>query len=96
MGVIGNDRHQGLHFTYPRYRVACALRSGDIIVNNVHEWHANTPVRNAQPGWERISIVLYYRKHMLECESMTEEQKKQEDYYNAHPQYQRVTSSNAS
>ena len=85
MGVIGNDRHQGLYFTYPRYRVACDLRSGDIIVNNVHEWHANTPVRNTAPGWERISIVMYYREHMLQCGSMTEEQQKMEDYRNTYP-----------
>ena len=85
MGVIGNDHYQGLYFTYPRYRVACALRSGDIIVNNVHEWHANTPVHNAAPGWERISIVLYYREHMLYCATRTEEQQKMEDFLNTHP-----------
>lgn len=86
MGVIGNDRYAGMYFCYPRYRVGVDVRSGDIIINNVHEWHCNTPVRDESPGWERISIVHYFREHMVDCQSVDTERQKVEDFFNAHPE----------
>lgn len=85
MGVIGNDRYRGGLFVYPKYRIAFDIRSGDLIVNNVHEWHANTPLQG-EPGFERISIVMYYREHMFECATPAEEEAKRQAFYKEDPE----------
>lgn len=85
MGVIGNDNYDGGLFVYPKYRVAFDIRSGDLVINNVHEWHANTPLRG-RPGYERISIVMYYREHMLRCAAPTIEEKKRAAFVEGDPE----------
>ena len=68
MGLLGNNQYNGCYFTYPKYRVACNLRHGDLIIDDVHEWHGNTPlVPYEGQEHERISIVMYYREYMADC-----------------------------
>jgi hypothetical protein len=48
------------------------VRSGDVCFFDVHEFHGNTEIK-AKGNYERISIVCYYRKNMINCKSAQEE-----------------------
>ncbi len=56
----------GGYYTYPKFKVAADLRTRDVILADVHEWHGNTPLIG-NPGYERISNVFYYRNNMYHC-----------------------------
>jgi len=65
--------YTGCYFTFPAFRVAVDLRSGDILCADVHQWHGNTPFHGRRGKYERVSCVFYYREHMHECGSAEEE-----------------------
>ncbi len=64
---------EGCYLCWPAYRVAANMRTGDVLLADVHEWHGNTPLKQVSKQYERISCVFYYRKGMAECGSATEE-----------------------
>lgn len=69
---------------FPEYRVGVDLQDRDLILFDAHEWHGNTqfdpkPLRkvhgqlDGDPGFERISIVSYFRTKMTQCGSGQDE-----------------------
>lgn len=73
MSVLQAGRYTGGHLIFPQYRVAVDIRSGDVLLADVHEWHGNSPLRGVPGRYERISCVFYYRRKMIECGSAAEE-----------------------
>lgn len=76
---------------FPEYRVGVDLQDSDVILMDAHEWHGNTqfdpePKRkpNGQleedPGYERISVVCYYRTNMVKCGSFMDEVERRRVY----------------
>lgn len=63
----------GCYFCLPKYRVAVDMRTSDVLLADVHEWHGNTPLRGLPGTYERLSFVLYYRENMFRCKSAEEE-----------------------
>jgi hypothetical protein len=63
---------EGGFTVWPQFRVGCDLQSGDIVFADVHEWHANTPIRPVA-RWQRLSCIFYYRERMIQCGSAQEE-----------------------
>lgn len=63
----------GGYYTYPKYKVAASLRTQDVILADVHEWHGNTPILGVKGGYSRISCVFYYRNNMQYCGRADEE-----------------------
>lgn len=57
----------GCYFCLPEYRVAVDMRTSDVLLADVHEWHGNTPFRGLPGTYERLSFVLYYRENMHRC-----------------------------
>ena len=57
----------------PKYKIGFDVRSGDVCFFDVHEFHGNTEIK-AKGKYERISVVCYYRKNMINCKSAQEEQ----------------------
>jgi Oxygenase domain of the 2OGFeDO superfamily len=75
-GIISCVRrgiYQGGWLVFPEYEVAADLQDGDVIFFNSHDWHGVTPFHDTQAGYERISIVYYFRTKMTECGSPAEE-----------------------
>lgn len=74
MTALRAGRYDGCYLTWPQYRVAADLQSGDVILADVHEWHGNTPFKTFEgEPYERLSLVFYYREKMRECGTAAEE-----------------------
>ena len=63
----------GLHLVFPQYKVAVRIRSTDILLADVHEWHGNSPLHGQLGKYERLSFVLYLRSKVTSCLSAKEE-----------------------
>lgn len=74
MSAFSAGGYKGCYLVFPKYRVAADMRTGDVILCDVHEWHGNTPLvpQEGKPH-ERISCVFYYRENMLKCGTAKEE-----------------------
>jgi len=73
LSVLQTGKYHGGFFVIPKYRVAVDLRTTDVLLADVHEWHGNTEITPITENWERISCVFYYREKMHECGSAAEE-----------------------
>lgn len=68
--VLGSGEYTGGYLVFPQYRIAVNVRPGDLLLVNNHEvLHGNTPIVLNHPKAERISVVCYFRKKMLELKS---------------------------
>ena len=63
--VIERGKYTGGEICFPQYGIGVDLREGDILFMNVHEWHANLPMK-FEKGAERMSVVCYLRKKVWE------------------------------
>jgi Oxygenase domain of the 2OGFeDO superfamily len=73
MSVIHAGEYGGGYLCFPKYGVAVDMRSQDVLLADVHEWHGNTPLHGKEGEYERISTVLYYRSKMRHCGTPTQE-----------------------
>lgn len=60
--------YTGANLTFPKWRVAVDLRPGDYLAFSPHEVHGNTEL-GGPDGYSRMTLVLYFREKMLDCES---------------------------
>lgn len=76
--------YQGGWLCFPEYRVAVDMQDRDLLLMDAHAWHGNTqfspePERDlngrliGDPGFERISVVSYFRTNMVKCGSAEDE-----------------------
>jgi hypothetical protein len=73
MSCLRNDKYDGAYLVFPAYRVAVNFAHGCLCLADVHEWHSNTGFKNMRAGYERITLVFYYREKMIHCKSAREE-----------------------
>jgi len=73
MSCLRNDKYDGAYLVFPAYRVAVNFAHGCLCLADVHEWHSNTPFTRMRYGYERITLVFYYREKMIHCKSAREE-----------------------
>lgn len=66
--VISNGKeYSGGYLVLPEYRIAVDVRPGDLLLINNHEGiHGNTEF-SGEEGYERMSLVCYFRENMVEC-----------------------------
>ena len=67
ISVLRCGQYEGAWLCFPEYRVGVDLRHGDVLFFNSHDWHGVTEMRNKSDDAERISVVYYMRKKMVEC-----------------------------
>lgn len=88
IAVFKNGDYEGGTLCFPEYRVGVDLQDCDLILMDAHEWHGNIeftpqPERDTNgrlledPGFERISIVTYFRTAMESCGSAKDEAERQ-------------------
>jgi hypothetical protein len=68
LSALSVGDYDGCYFCFPQYGVAADLRTGDLLLGDVHAWHGNTPLRG-RGNYERLSLVFYYRSRMRDCGS---------------------------
>lgn len=73
MSCLRNDKYTGGYLCFPRYRVAVDMANGCLCLADVHEWHGNTTITR-RIGYERITLVFYYRENMVKCLEPREEE----------------------
>jgi hypothetical protein len=63
--VISKGNYKGGFTGFPQYGVAMDVRTGDFAGMNVHEWHANEPIRGLGDKMTlRLSLVSYLRERL--------------------------------
>lgn len=66
--VVSNGKSfDGFYLCFPEYRVAANIQPGDLIMMDAHQIHGNVPIISCEEGFERMSIVMYFREAMLGC-----------------------------
>jgi hypothetical protein len=73
LSVLRAGDYSGGLLVFPRYGVAVDLRTRDVLLADVHEWHGNTALVGTEGEYERISCVLYFRREMVHCLPPAEE-----------------------
>lgn len=80
--------YSGGVLVFPEYRVGVDMQDRDLLLMDAHSWHGNTdfdpPVKRnmtgkvlEDPGFERVSVVSYFRTKIVGCDSaMTESEKR--------------------
>lgn len=72
LAVLETGKYKGGYTVLPKYGIAVNVRNCDLALFDVHELHGNTAMTSDRP-YERISIVCYFRKKMVECGSASDE-----------------------
>ncbi len=73
MAALRWGEYEGGYLVFPKFRVAVDMRTSDVLLADVHEWHGNTAIKGTPGRYERVSCVFYYREHMSACKSAKEE-----------------------
>ena len=63
--TIQRGNYTGAETCFPQYGIGVDVREGDILLMDVHQWHANLPIK-LEKGAERMSVVCYLRKKLWE------------------------------
>jgi len=71
--ALRKGRYTGGYFVVPKWGVAFDLQNCDLLLVDVHQWHGNTPINKIDDDAKRISLVMYYRKNMINCGTADEE-----------------------
>ena len=59
--VIEDGKYEGSETCFPQYGIGVDVRQNDILFMNVHEWHANLPMKPENKSVRRLSVVCYLR-----------------------------------
>jgi len=64
LSVIERGEYTGGETCFPKYGVGVNVKTGDILFMDVHEWHANLPIKLKTKDAKRLSIVCYLRHNI--------------------------------
>lgn len=65
LATIQRGKYTGGETCFPQYGIGVDVREGDILLMDVHEWHANLPIQLEEDA-VRMSVVCYLRKKVWE------------------------------
>jgi hypothetical protein len=71
--ALRDGTFEGNYFVVVRWGVGFDLQNGDLLLVDVHQWHANTPMIKHEKKATRLSLVMYYREKMIKCGTMKQE-----------------------
>ena len=64
LAVIEHGDYKGGETCFPQYGVGVDVRTGDVLYMDVHQPHANLPIKKDSEDAVRLSIVCYLRKQV--------------------------------
>ena len=69
MASLGNPEEpwKGGEIVWPKFRIGCDYRPGDVLLGDVHEYHGNLFLDEKS---ERISCIFFVRKGIHECPAL--------------------------
>jgi hypothetical protein len=70
MSVLHAGEYTGGLLCFPKYKVAADMRTGGVLLADVHEAHGNTKIIGVPGRHLRLSCVFYARTNIIECGSM--------------------------
>lgn len=79
--VTNGKSFDGFYLVFPEYRVAANIQNGDFIMMDAHKIHGNTPLKEAEEGFDRLSLVLYFRESITDCKSFAYEEARKRYVY---------------
>jgi hypothetical protein len=65
LAVIEKGKYTGGETCFPQYGIGVDVREGDLLLMDVHQWHANLPIKLEKDA-ERMAVVCYLRKRIWE------------------------------
>jgi len=71
--VVTENSAEGGLLVFPKCRVAVKIRTGDVLLCDVHEVHGVTQIVGEPGSWARLSSVYYCREHMNVCGAPSDE-----------------------
>jgi hypothetical protein len=72
--LAGGADYEGFELVFPRCRTAVDVRTGGVLLADVHELHGNAPVRQAAGRFVRLSLVAYARAGLARCAASVSEE----------------------
>ena len=79
--VTNGAEFDGYYLCFPEFRVAVNVQAGDLLMMDAHHIHGNVPLISSDEGFERVSLVLYFRESMLNCQSVAIENLRRQFVY---------------
>jgi hypothetical protein len=76
MLVLRRGSFDGYDLVLPEWDISIRPRSGSLVFFDPCSWHGNTVQKKSVGSWERISVVMYFRRKLLGCGNPDEEQAK--------------------
>ncbi len=76
LACFRRGQYSGGRLVFPRFRVAVDMQDSDLMLMDAHEHHGNTAIVTESDDAERISVVSYFRRRMVECGSSSDEYRK--------------------
>jgi len=61
LAVIEDGKYEGAETCFPQYGIGVDVRSGDVLMMDVHQWHGNLKMNPGSKDVKRLSIVCYLR-----------------------------------
>ncbi len=74
--ALRKGKFLGGYLVLVRWGIGFDLQNGDLLLMDVHQWHANTPIIYDGKDVVRLSLVMYYRERMIDCGTMAQELKR--------------------
>lgn len=78
LSIIEYGTYKGGYTLFPQYGIAVDVRTTDILLMDVHEWHCNSEITNKSKDCVRLSFVCYLRSKMSNCKMLEKLLKGQE------------------
>ena len=64
--AMEHGKYEGAETCFPQFGVGVDVRMNDMLFMDVHEWHANLPLKLKTPDSRRLSVVCYLRMKVWE------------------------------
>jgi hypothetical protein len=73
--VIEDGKYTGAETCFPQYGIGVDVRTGDVLLMDVHQWHGNLKMNPENKDSKRLSIVCYLRYNIWKnTKNMTKKQ----------------------
>jgi len=67
--IVTGSNFNGGYIGFPQFKLLIKIKPGDFLLMDVHQWHANTPIKITRDNGFRLSFVMYLRKDSVKCKN---------------------------
>jgi hypothetical protein len=70
LSIIECGEYEGGYTLLPQYGIAVDVRTTDVLLMDVHEWHCNSEIKQKSKDCVRLAFVCYLRSKMHNCKML--------------------------